>query len=123
MGTQHGKQHTKPEGKPQGKQHGGKRRGPNLFQLVMVALVVAAVTKELQKDKEDRTWHGTVAGFVPYEFRVPTIERFRERVWDPEGEHVLSPHVFGVGWTINFGRVVELVKRRVEDSREDGSPA
>ena len=97
MGTQHGKQHTKSQGKPQGNhdgKHGGKRKGPSLFQLVMLALVVAAVTKELQKDKEDRTWHGTVAGFVPYEFRVPTVERFRERVWDPEGEHLLSPHVF-----------------------------
>jgi hypothetical protein len=122
MGTQHDKQHTKLQGKPQEKPD-RKRKGPNLFQLVMVALVVAAVTKELQKDKEDRTWHGTVAGFVPYEFRVPTAERFRERVWDPEGEHLLSPHVFGVGWTLNLGRVVELVKRRVENAREDGAPA
>lgn len=107
-------------------QHGragrGRKRGPGLFQLIMVGLVVAAVTKELQKDKEDRTWHGTVAGFVPYEFRIPTIERIRERVWDPQGEHLLSPHVFGVGWTVNVGRIVELVRRRVDDARED-SPA
>jgi len=97
----------------------GRKRGPGLFQLIVVGLVVAAVTKELQKDKEDRTWHGTVAGFVPYEFRVPTVERIRERVWDPEGEHILSPHVFGVGWTLNVGRVVELVRRKVDDARED----
>ena len=99
---------------------GTKRSGPpSLFKLVMFALVVAAVTKELQKDKEDRTWHGTVAGFVPYEFRVPTVERVRERVWDPEGEHILSPHVFGVGWTLNVERIVELVRRKVDDARED----
>ncbi|MFE6968048.1 DUF5808 domain-containing protein [Isoptericola sp. NPDC057653] len=110
---QHGKQHLDKHA-----QHGRKRGGPNLFQLIMVALVVAAITKELQKDKEDRTWHGTVAGFVPYEFRVPTLARVRERVWDPEGEHLLSPHVFGVGWTLNLGRIVELVRRKVEDARE-----
>ncbi|GAB3095613.1 DUF5808 domain-containing protein [Isoptericola nanjingensis] len=111
MGTKQEIQHGKP-----GR---GRKRGPGLFQLIMVGLVVAAVTKELQKDKEDRTWHGTVAGFVPYEFRVPTVERVRERVWDPQGEHILSPHVFGVGWTVNIGRIVELVRRKVDDARED----
>ncbi|MFD6178726.1 MULTISPECIES: DUF5808 domain-containing protein [unclassified Isoptericola] len=103
--------------------HGKKRGGPNLFQLIVVALVVAAITKELQKDKEDRTWHGTVAGFVPYEFRVPTVERIRERVWDPEGEHLISPHVFGVGWTLNLGRIVELVRRKAEGAREADASA
>lgn len=114
-----GKKQDIQQGKQHGRQHGKKRGGPGLFQLIVVGLVVAAVTKELQKDKEDRTWHGTVAGFVPYEFRVPTVERVRERVWDPEGEHLLSPHVFGVGWTVNVGRIVELVRRKVDDARED----
>ncbi|MFV2143957.1 MULTISPECIES: DUF5808 domain-containing protein [Isoptericola] len=93
---------------------GTKRGGPpSLFKLVMFALVVAAVTKELQKDPAEREWHGTVAGFVPYEFRIPTIQRVKERVWDPEGEHFLSPHVFGVGWTVNLGRVVTVVRERL----------
>ncbi|WP_277212585.1 DUF5808 domain-containing protein [Isoptericola croceus] len=93
------------------------RQGPpSLFKLVMFALVVAAVTKELQKDAEDREWHGTVAGFVPYEFRFPTIERIKERVWDPDGDHFLSPHVFGVGWTVNVGRVVAVVREKLADS-------
>ncbi|WP_205710809.1 DUF5808 domain-containing protein [Isoptericola sp. BMS4] len=90
-----------------------KGGGARLFRLVMFGLVVAAVTKELQKDPEDRTWHGTV-GFVPYEFRAPTVERLRERLWDPEGEHLVGPHVFGVGWSVNVGRVVELVRRRLQ---------
>lgn len=94
-----------------------KKRGgpPSLFKMVMFALVVAAVTKELQKDPEDREWHGTVAGFVPYEFRVPTIARIKERVWDPDGDHFLSPHVFGVGWTVNVGRVVAVVREKLAD--------
>ncbi|MFC8598964.1 MULTISPECIES: DUF5808 domain-containing protein [unclassified Isoptericola] len=110
MGKQHDTQHAE--------EHGRKRGGPKLMQLVVVGLVVAAISKELRKDKEDRTWHGTVAGFVPYEFRMPTMERVRERVWDPEGDHLVSPHVFGVGWTLNLGRIVQLVRQRAEAARE-----
>ncbi|SDR86890.1 DUF5808 domain-containing protein [Paraoerskovia marina] len=85
-----------------------------LYKTVAFALVVAAVTKELQKDPQDRTWHGTVAGFVPYEFRMPTVERVKSRVWDPDNAHILSPHVFGVGWTVNVGRVVAVAKNVVD---------
>ena len=37
----------------------------------------------------------------------------KERMWDPEGAHLISPRVFGVGWTLNVGRLVELVRQRV----------
>jgi len=92
-----------------------KRRSgiQDLVRLVMLALTVAAVVKELRTPAEERTWHGVVAGFVPYDFRVPTLARFRERVWNPEGEHLISPHVFGVGWTLNVGKVVALVRQKV----------
>jgi hypothetical protein len=84
----------------------------HLLQLVWVGLVVAAVVKELRTPSEERTWHGVVAGFVPYDLRVPTITRLRERVWAPEEEHLLNPHPFGVGWTLNVGRVVSLIRQR-----------
>ncbi len=92
-----------------------KRRSgiPDVIRLVMLALTVAAVVKELRTPAAERTWHGVVAGFVPYDFRVPTLARFRERVWNPEGEHLISPHVFGVGWTVNVGKVVALVRHKV----------
>jgi hypothetical protein len=73
---------------------------------------VAAVAKELRTPADERTWHGVVAGFVPYDFRPPTVARLRERVWAPQEEHLLSPHPFGVGWTINAGRIVTLIRRR-----------
>jgi hypothetical protein len=44
-----------------------------------VALVAAAVVKELRKPPAERTWHGRVAGVVPYDFRRPTVARLRER--------------------------------------------
>lgn len=84
-----------------------------LIRLITLALAVAAVVKELRRPAEEREWHGQVAGFVPYDFRVPTVARFKERMWDPEGAHVISPRVFGVGWTLNAGRIVELVRQRV----------
>jgi hypothetical protein len=94
-----------------------ERKGQNglqqLVRLVTFGLVVAAVVKEVRTPAAERTWHGVVAGFVPYDFRVPTIARFRERVWNPGSEHLFNPHVFGVGWTLNVGRVVALVRQKV----------
>lgn len=83
-----------------------------LVRLVGIGLVVAAVAKELRTPPEERTWHGVVAGFIPYDFRWPTIARLRERVWAPEDEHLITPQVFGVGWTLNAGRVVSLIRQR-----------
>lgn len=83
-----------------------------LFQLAGFVLVVAAVAKELRTPADERTWHGVVAGFVPYDFRPPTVARLRERVWAPQEEHLLRAHPFGVGWTINVGRIVTLIRRR-----------
>ncbi|MGH2788433.1 MAG: DUF5808 domain-containing protein [Actinomycetota bacterium] len=84
------------------------KRG-RVFKLVWWGLAAAAIAQELRKPAEDREWHGTVAGFVPYDYRFPTMERARDRLWNPDGP-LLGPQVFGVGWSVNFGRVVELVR-------------
>ena len=83
-----------------------------VIRLVTLGLAVAAVVKELRTPPGERQWNGRL-GFVPYDFRIPTLARVKSRMWDPEGAHLLSPRVFGVGWTLNAGRVVELVRRRV----------
>jgi hypothetical protein len=83
-----------------------------VVRLITLAVAVAAVAKELRKPADERTWNGAL-GFVPYDFRVPTLARVKERMWDPEGAHLISPRVFGVGWTLNVGRLVELVRQRV----------
>jgi Family of unknown function (DUF5808) len=89
-------------------------KGPRVtpLQLLTTGLLVAAVVKELRTPAEERTWHGTVAGFVPYDLRPPTARRFRERWWAPDDERVVVPQPFGVGWTVNAGRVVALVRQR-----------
>jgi len=92
------------------KKRGGLR---GLIQLAMIALAAAAVIKELRTPQELRTWNGKVASVVPYDFRVPTVERAKERLWNPESEKLVGPRVFGVGWTVNFGRLFELGKAQV----------
>jgi hypothetical protein len=81
-----------------------------LVGMAAVAAAVAAVTKELRLPAEERTWHGEVAGFVPYDFRKPTLERVRERIWAPDDPNLVQPQVFGVGWTVNVGRVAALLQ-------------
>jgi hypothetical protein len=53
-----------------------------------------------------------VAGVVPYDFRPPTFARIKSAVWAPDDPRVLKPHAFGVGWTVNVGRLVALLLGR-----------
>lgn len=94
-----------------GKDAERKTRLRDVVRAVGLALAVAAVVKELRKPSDERTWHGVVAGFVPYELRPPTFSRFRERVWNTDSEHLIGPRVFGVGWTLNLGRVYTLARQ------------
>jgi hypothetical protein len=74
------------------------------------ALTAAALVQEIRKPADQRTWTGSVAGIVPYDFRIPTVGRVRERMWSPDDERIVMPGVFGVGWTVNLGRVVRVLK-------------
>lgn len=83
----------------------------DVISVLAFALGVAAVIKELRKPADQRYWHGTVAGVVPYDFRPPTFERMKARLWNPKGP-LLSSQVFGVGWTLNIGAVVARLRTR-----------
>jgi hypothetical protein len=78
--------------------------------LVAFGLVVAALIDQFRRDPEDRTWEGSVAGIVPYDFRMPTLERARSRWWNTDDDRLLVPQVFGVGWTINLAQLVRLAR-------------
>jgi hypothetical protein len=75
-----------------------------LVKWAAIGLVVLAVVEQLRRPAGDRTWNGTVIGFVPYDFRMPTLERMRSRWWNPEDDRLFVQQVFGVGWTINLAR-------------------
>ena len=73
-----------------------------LIRTVAWLVFAAAIYQELRRPPEERTWNGKVAGVVPYDFRVPTIDRLRAAYWAPESDEVFSENVFGVGWAVNI---------------------
>jgi len=83
------------------------------FRLFMMglgtSLVAAAVCQELRKPPEERTWHGQVGGFVPYDFRPPTLQRVREAYWNPDEPRIFTDRVLGLGWAINFYSLLEVL--------------
>ncbi|HEU0001884.1 MAG TPA: hypothetical protein VFQ36_13370 [Ktedonobacteraceae bacterium] len=76
--------------------------GNILWGALIGLLVVLAVRDQLRLPPEERTWHGSVAGIVPYDFRRPTFERIRATFWNKDTAQILVPQAFGVGWAINF---------------------
>jgi hypothetical protein len=78
--------------------------------LIAIAMVISALGREFSKPAAERTWWGKVWHVVPYDFRLPTWARVRERMWAPDKPGLLSPQVFGVGWTVNLGRAYAVVK-------------
>ena len=81
-----------------------------IVQVTAITLALAAVCQELEKPKEERTWHGKIAGFVPYDFRLPTIERFKESYWNAYDSRIFTPEVLGIGWAINFYTLLERLR-------------
>jgi hypothetical protein len=77
------------------------RTWSTVISLAGTALVVAAIVDQLRLPPEERTWQGHIFG-IPYDFRFPTIERIREKVWNKDTSRIITPQVFGVGWSINL---------------------
>ncbi len=50
---------------------------------------------------------GTFLG-IPYDWRLPTRTVIKERWWNPADPRILTPHVFGWGWSFN---VYQLLRR------------
>ena len=77
----------------------------DLVGLIRTAIWLAffgALYQELKKPAEERTWHGKVGGFVPYDFRVPDLQRIRDAYWDPKSDVLFTEKVVGVGWSVNL---------------------
>lgn len=99
-----------------------QRRMPSIrdiWRLILAVIGVIAIIQELRKPPDERTWHGEVADFVPYDFRMPTADRLKETYWNPGGP-LLSSKVFGVGWAPNFGSLVGWKTRPATDEALSG---
>lgn len=87
----------------------GKEWFTRLLQAAVITVTIAAVCQELEKPKEEREWHGNV-GFIPYDFRMPTIERIKEGYWNTESDKIFSAEVWGIGWAINIYALLEKMR-------------
>jgi hypothetical protein len=91
-----------------------------LLFFAITAVSAAAVLQELSKPEDERTWQGNVLG-VPYDFRPPTPRRFINAMWNPDDPRLFTPRPFGVGWTINFARALQLIRETSEQDSDDGA--
>lgn len=85
------------------------------IQATMITLTIAAILQELEQPKDKRSWHGKLADFIPYDFRIPTLERLKDSYWNIYERRIFTPEVFGVGWAINFYALLEnlgVISRR-----------
>lgn len=87
----------------------GKEWFVRLLQAAAITVTLAAVCQEMEKPKEERDWHGKV-GFIPYDFRMPTLQRLKEGYWNPDSTSIFSPEVCGVGWAINIHALLEKMR-------------
>ena len=99
------------------------RRLRRLIKVVGFGLFIAAVSQEMSKPEDERTWHGKVGGVVPYDFRPPTWDRIRAAYWNPEDDRLFTDRVFGVGWAINLYRARELMQGAFQQLMGAAAPA
>lgn len=88
---------------------------------VVTGLSAAAIGQELQKDPEQRTWKGTVAG-VPYNFRLNEWPDIASEYWNPSSDTILMPHALGIGWGVNFAAVAQRARQFAEARQANQIP-
>jgi hypothetical protein len=76
---------------------------------VFTGLTAAAIGQELAKPPEERTWKGQVAG-TPYNFRVDEWPDVVNEYWNPDSDEILTPHVIGIGWGVNFAALTRRIQ-------------
>ena len=96
------------------------RKTLNRYLFFLTALItVAAVLDQLRRPPGERPWHGTVFGLIPYDFRPPSLERFKAAWWSPDDPRIFTPRDLGVGWAVNLPRLLELVGNAVRRNRAE----
>ena len=94
--------------------------GNIMWSSLLVFLVVLALREQLRLPAEERTWHGRIAGRIPYDFRLPATQRIRAAFWNKNTAEILVPQPFGIGWTINLYPLLhpEASQTLVKESEE-----
>ena len=101
----------------------------NLVRTFIWLAFFGAIYQELKKPAEERTWHGKVAGIVPYDFRLPDLARVKAAYWAPDSDVLFTEQVVGVGWSVNLPvamrKLSEIASQYAEAirSRSEGGPS
>lgn len=85
-----------------------------LIRTAIIGSIAAAIYVEMRKPPEERTWHGRLLGVVPYDFRMPDLERIRQAYWNPRSPKVFTDRPLGVGWAINIPTALRRLGVRTE---------
>jgi hypothetical protein len=96
--------------------------GAVLRNLMLIA-VGAAVYTELRKPPAERTWHGKLAGVVPYDFRLPSVETLRLAYWNPRSQKIFTDRPLGVGWAINIPTLLRRLGIAGSSTKRTGTRA
>jgi len=83
-----------------------------LLAWLSVNAVLAAVIQQLARPRQFRTWHGRVAGLIPYDFRKPTFRRVLDALWAPHNPRLFTDTAFGVGWSVNLAQLPRILSGR-----------
>ena len=89
----------------------------NIVQLAVLLVLVQALREQLERDPAERTWEGRI-GPVPYDFRVPTLDRVLDSYWNPDSQRLFSDKVVGIGWAVNFAQLWRISKELRQQYRE-----
>ena len=89
----------------------------HVLQILITAATVAAFVYAMRT----RQPSGRILE-VPYEFRAPTTDRLRDRLWNPDDPRLFTPPVLGIGWSINLFQLAvraQALLARATERRED----
>ncbi|MCH8061484.1 MAG: hypothetical protein IH861_03170 [Chloroflexi bacterium] len=54
---------------------------------------------------------------LPFDFRMPTPARVKKRWWNDDDPRLFTPHVFGVGWSLNIAELRKRLRRAGDETR------
>ena len=84
---------------------------------VKIAAGAALAATAVHAYREGKT-HGNYYG-VPFDFRVPSAEKARRLLWNPDDPRVFTPPLFGAGWSINFYQAVQQMREAAPEDDDD----
>lgn len=85
--------------------------------VMLIASFAAAVVQQLRRPAEQRTWHGRAFDVIPYDFRVPTMERLAEAYWNPSNSTIITDRPLGMGWAVNFAALYGWLRSQLQAAR------